>query len=95
MITSEKVRERLKTVMDPEVDMDIVTMGLIYGIEVVDEKTVRIVMTLTTPFCPLGPQIMGDMRSAVLPMGFDNVDIELTFDPPWKPPEGLRISMGL
>ena len=83
------------TVMDPEVNMDIFTMGLIYDIQLRDDGSIFILHTLTSPMCPLGPTIQDDIRSALLSLGAPNVEIELTFDPPWKEPEGLRAALGI
>lgn len=95
MITKEQVIEILKTIQDPEVKLDIWTMGLIYNIEPTAEG-VKIVMTYTTPFCPWGPQLNDEIVIKLkdkLPI--KNVDIELTFDPPYKMPDDLRATLGI
>ncbi|MEK7625158.1 MAG: metal-sulfur cluster assembly factor [Patescibacteria group bacterium] len=95
MITKEQVIEVLKTIKDPEVNLDIWTMGLIYNI-IPDEKGVKIVMTYTTPFCPWGPQLNDEIIIKLkdkLPI--KNVDIELTFDPPYEMPADLRATLGI
>jgi len=95
MLTKETVTEALKTIKDPEVGYDIVTMGLIYNIDI-SGKDVKILMTYTTPFCPWGPQINDEVTTVLKDsLGAKNVDIEITFDPPYKMPEELRISLGL
>lgn len=87
-----QVWSRLKEVMDPELNIDIVSLGLVYGVKVApDEKTdkflVWITMTLTTPGCPLAGTIQDLVREVVASLAAvsdqDNVSIELTFDPPW------------
>ncbi|OGH74012.1 MAG: hypothetical protein A3C90_00860 [Candidatus Magasanikbacteria bacterium RIFCSPHIGHO2_02_FULL_51_14] len=94
-MAKEQILDRLKNVMDPEVACDIVTMGLVREVNIRDDGSVHIVYTLTSPMCPLGPQIEQDIRSELLSLGIDRVEIELTFDPPWREPEGLRAMMGL
>jgi metal-sulfur cluster biosynthetic enzyme len=93
-ITPEVVYERLKTVIDPELSVDIVNLGLIYDVTVSPLQTpegprdhIHILMTLTTPGCPLSAVFDTMVRSAVgvLP-GIDSdqdISLELTFDPPW------------
>jgi len=96
----KKVYQALKTVLDPELGIDIVSLGLIYEVEIIDrakgedkgrlsdKPIVRITMTLTTPGCPLAPVIDQMVREAVggLPeIDEDDIEIDLTFDPPWVP----------
>ncbi len=83
-ITKEMVLAALRTVIDPEVSVNIVDLGLVYGVEVKD-GSVKIIMTLTTPMCPLGPLIIDNVRVAVERIeGVKSVDVEVTFDPPWS-----------
>lgn len=85
-VTKEQVMEALKGVYDLEIGFDIVSLGLIYGVNVDDENNVKVTMTLTTPMCPLAGFIVEDARSKVQQVeGVNKVDIELTFDPPWTP----------
>jgi metal-sulfur cluster biosynthetic enzyme len=80
-----KVWTSLRAVLDPELGMSIVDLGLVYGLEVRD-ATVRVTMTLTTPGCPLHGAMMGWVRQAVMLVpGVENVEVQLTFDPPWTP----------
>lgn len=75
----------LYNVNDPEIGLNIVDLGLIYQIDFFEEiKKVAIVMTLTTPFCPMGEAISGDTKAS-LEASFLHweIDLELTFDPPW------------
>ncbi len=75
----------LETISDPEIGIDIYNLGMIYGIEIVNEKHVKIKMTLTTPFCPLAnilPMMVAEELRQKL--GID-ADVELVFDPPWTP----------
>ncbi|MCX8206150.1 MAG: metal-sulfur cluster assembly factor [Candidatus Micrarchaeota archaeon] len=81
----EDVINALRSVKDPELSISVVDLGLIYGVEVKGGK-VEVVMTLTTPMCPLGPVIIDDVRKAVegIP-GVKAVDVKVVFDPPWTP----------
>ena len=80
-----KVWTSLRAVLDPELGMSIVDLGLVYGVEVCD-ATVRVTMTLTTPGCPLHSAMTGWVRQAVmLVSGVESVEVQLTFDPPWTP----------
>jgi len=81
--TESEIREALKSVIDPELGINIVDLGLIYDI-VINKGAVKVKMTLTTPMCPLGPLIIENARKAVEGVpGVKDVDIEVTFDPPW------------
>ena len=85
MVSEEGVREALKEVIDPELDVNIVDLGLIYEIEVEDDE-VDILMTLTTPGCPLSGVFDEMVRQEVGAVeGVNKVDVELTFDPSWTP----------
>ncbi len=94
MLTKEKIIEVLQTVKDPEVNLDIWTMGLIYNLEV-SGNNVKILMTYTTPFCPWGPQLNEEIEQALKQVGAKKIDIEVTFDPPYKMPEELRTILGV
>ena len=95
MITKERVIEELETVYDPELELDIYTLGLVYSIEIPSETAVKILMTYTTPACPFGPALNHAITYAMYDLGFKKIDIEVTFDPPWKPPENIREMLGL
>jgi metal-sulfur cluster biosynthetic enzyme len=85
MATREEVMEILRTVEDPELGMDIVDLGLLYEVEVEDSKA-KVTYSLTSMGCPAGPLIAGDIESAVRQVeGIQDVELELTFDPPWTP----------
>lgn len=94
-VTKEDVIEHLKMVIDPEVGLDIWTLGLIYDIEVISDEKVAVEMTYTTPMCPAGPSIQEAIRESLLNLGIEHVTIVVTFDPPWQMPEALRTMMGL
>jgi metal-sulfur cluster biosynthetic enzyme len=86
MVTEEEVRRVLKTVVDPEFGLSVIDLGLIYELKIIDGKKVYIKMTLTTPMCPLANVIVADVYQRVKEIpGVEDVDIELTFDPPWTP----------
>ncbi|NPA47974.1 MAG: metal-sulfur cluster assembly factor [Thermococci archaeon] len=85
-ITEEVVREKLKEVIDPEIGVDVVNLGLIYDIKVRPDRTVYVKMTMTTPGCPLTMWILRAVEEKVLEIpGVKDAEIELTFDPPWTP----------
>ena len=99
MAVSEKdVRNALKTVKDPELNLDLVVLGLVYDIEV-DEGDVHVVMSLTSPMCPVADQIVVDAREAVSRLdGVESCEVDLTFDPPWTADRIaplIRSSLGL
>ncbi len=85
LVTEELVREKLQDVLDPELRISIMELGLVYEVEVKD-GTVKVIYTLTTPGCPLGPVIDGQIRDSLMELpGVKEVVSELTFDPPWDP----------
>ena len=74
----------LKTVYDPEIPVDIYALGMIYEVSVDDEGNAKIVMTLTTPNCPVAESLPNEVREKVAAIpGIKSVDLELTFNPPW------------
>lgn len=94
-LTKEDIEDALTLVFDPELHVDIVTMGLIYNIEIDDAQHVTIEMTLTTAACPYGPELLKDVKQAVLEAGAADVRIHVVFNPPWKPTEELRAMLGV
>ena len=83
-VTSDAVRNSLKQCMDPEVPINIVDMGLIYGIDVTDGNDVNIKMTMTTQGCPLHDTLVQDVtRYAKKVPGVNNVKVDVVWDPPW------------
>ena len=85
MATKEEVLEILRTVEDPELGMDVVDLGLIYEVEI-EESKVKITYGLTSMGCPAGPLIAQDIDNATRQVeGVEDVELELTFDPPWTP----------
>ena len=86
-LTSDQVRTGLLPIMDPEIGISIVELGLIYGIGVDPEKRkITVKMTVTSRGCPVGPQILSGVEAMCRRMeGVDNVEVQLTFEPPWDP----------
>lgn len=95
MITREQVIEMLETVIDPEIGIDVWTMGLIYRFDIISDTKISIVMTYTTPMCPYGEQLKEEVEDSLRMVGFTHIDTEVTFDPPWKPSQELREALGV
>ena len=97
-VTEKDVRNALKTVKDPELHLDLVVLGLVYDIEVA-EADVHVVMSLTSPMCPVADQLVLDAKAAVEGVdGVESCEVDLTFDPPWTPERIaplIRASLGL
>ena len=84
-LTENAVLETLRQVSDPEIDCNIVDLGLVYGIAV-QGANVRVQMTLTTHGCPMHESIASGVKSALLGLpGVENVEVEVVWDPPWHP----------
>ena len=94
-----EVVEQIRTVYDPELPVNIYDLGLIYDIRVDDEKNVEVVMTLTSPACPVAGTLPGDVEGAVRGTpGIGNVRVQLTWDPPYTldmMPEDIKLMLGL
>jgi FeS assembly SUF system protein len=85
-ITKEEILEKLKEVYDPEIPVNVVDLGLIYGVAVNDGNEVHVRMTLTAPGCGMGPYIAQQAEWAVSELeGLEDVTVEMVFDPPWTP----------
>jgi metal-sulfur cluster biosynthetic enzyme len=88
-VTEDAVREQLKQVIDPELFVNIVDLGLIYVVNLQpaeDGTNVSIDMTMTSPACPAGPQLIAESKSVVGRMeGVGDVEIRVVMDPPWTP----------
>jgi metal-sulfur cluster biosynthetic enzyme len=89
----QQLIELLQTVEDPELHIDIYTLGLIYEMDI-KETQVYIKMTFTSPFCPFGPQMVDEIKDKIKEQGF-TTNVEITFDPPWEPSEDLRAMLGV
>ena len=96
----DSVKSSLKRVVDPDIGINIVDLGLVYEIDVNQENDVQVLMTLTAPNCPFGDMIMMETEFAVRSVKDVNlVKINLTFDPPWNPDQHVsdeaKYQMGL
>ena len=86
MAPEEEIRSAMKQVEDPELGVNVVDLGLLYGVQIGDDGAVILDMTLTSMGCPLTEQILGDARAAVGPLeGVTSVDVNWVWDPPWSP----------
>ncbi len=84
--SDELIRAALSEVYDPEIGIDIVSLGLIYGTSIDDDGLLTIDMTLTTPYCPMGPMIETQAHAVCAPLpGVRDVHINLVWAPPWDP----------
>jgi metal-sulfur cluster biosynthetic enzyme len=86
MVSEEDILQTLHGVNDPEVGVNIVDLGLVYATEIQGDN-VRVVMTMTTPACPMHSYLTEEVREAILGQydGVENVSVELVWDPPWSP----------
>ena len=85
MVDESEVLSKLSEVEDPEMKMSVIDLGLIYSVSI-DDSHAEIDMTLTSPGCPVAPEIMAAVhRSALNTEGIDSVHVNLTFSPPWDP----------
>lgn len=86
MADEEEIRTAMKQVEDPELGVNVVDLGLLYGVNQDDQGNVVLDMTLTSMGCPLTEQIIGDARNALEPLeGVSSVDVNWVWDPPWSP----------
>lgn len=95
---SDDIVTALKTVYDPEIPADIFELGLIYKVDIDDDRLVKIDMTLTAPGCPVAGEMPGWVENAVSTVeGVSGVEVAMTFDPPWTPDrmsEEARVAVG-
>tara|TARA_B100000676_G_C17621267_1_gene601797 strand:+ start:289 stop:591 length:303 start_codon:yes stop_codon:yes gene_type:complete len=85
MTKEDEIIHALSQVVDPEMGLSVTELGLIYGVEIQDTHT-EVTMTLTSPGCPVAPEIMAAVhRSALTVEGIDSVHVNLTFSPVWDP----------
>jgi metal-sulfur cluster biosynthetic enzyme len=90
-VTEDAIREQLKKVIDPELFVNIIDLGLVYVVDVAEAgegelRDVEIEMTLTSPMCPAGPQLVAECKQFVSEMeGVGNVEVRVVMDPPWSP----------
>jgi FeS assembly SUF system protein len=95
---TDDIVSALKTIYDPEIPADIYELGLIYKIDIEDDRSVKIDMTLTAPGCPVAGEMPGWVQNAVGAVeGVSDVEVTMTFDPPWTPDrmsEEAQIAVG-
>lgn len=98
MPTEKDVRRALRKVKDPELNLDLVVLGLVYEIDV-QGTHVKALISLTSPFCPVAGQILDDAKAAIEGVeGVESAEVELTFQPPWSPDRIdplIRSSLGI
>jgi metal-sulfur cluster biosynthetic enzyme len=98
MATEKDVRRALRKVKDPELNLDLVVLGLVYDIDVQDTH-VKATVSLTSPFCPVAGQILDEAKAAIEGVeGVESAEVELTFQPPWTPERIdplIRASLGI
>ena len=97
-LNADAVRTALRQVKDPELDLNIIDLGLVYDVEI-DEGEVRVIMTLTSPGCPAGPMITNDAYRVLRALdGVKHVNIDIVWEPYWTPERidpKIRALMGL
>jgi len=95
----EKVISEIKKIYDPEIPVNIYELGLIYKIDVIEEKKVNIDMTLTSPNCPVAESLPKTVKDNILKIdGVSDVDLKLVWDPPWskdKMSEAAKLELNL
>ena len=101
-IAEDTVREALKTVIDPELFINIIDLGLVYLVtveEATDKSNIKIEMTMTSPACPAGPQLIAQSKSAISALeGAGEVEVKVVMTPPWTPDrmtEDARDQLGI
>ena len=95
----DKIVAVLKTIFDPEIPVDIYELGLIYDVKISSKNEVKVIMTLTSPSCPVAESMPEEIREAVKKIKtVSSVDVEVTFDPPWEKSmmsEEAKLELGL
>jgi len=98
-VLHNEVIEALKTVYDPEIPVNVYALGLIYEVEVFDDRTAHVVMTLTTPMCPVAESLPGEVEDAIRNLSsVKAIKVDLTWDPPYsldKMPDEVKLMLGL
>ncbi len=99
-MNKEDIKEKLKEIKDPELGIDIVTLGLVRDVAIDDPREkgttgAEVLMTLTTPFCPFADDLIAEVETSLEKMGFEDARVELTFEPPWEPSDELRAQLGI
>jgi len=94
-LTKKQAVDELKKIIDPELGIDIYNLELIYDVKIGGDNSVVVKMTLTSPMCPYGPAILGEVKDRLQKKGFKNPEIDLVFEPLWTPSEKVKILLGL
>jgi metal-sulfur cluster biosynthetic enzyme len=88
-LAEETILDALKQVRDPELMVNVVDLGLIYGVgvdEAEDKSNLHVIMTMTTPACPYAPELLRDVKQALAQLeGVGDIEVQLTLSPPWTP----------
>ena len=85
-MTVEQVRDALRAVKDPELNLNVIDLGLVYEVTVSDAGEVHVEMTLTSPGCPVGPEMLGEAQGVLSKLdGVTKADVELVWEPYWTP----------
>jgi metal-sulfur cluster biosynthetic enzyme len=102
MLKENDIKDALQKVIDPELNIDIVRLGLIRSIEIGEyfeelnmHEYIKIIMTFTSPMCPFVDSILQDVEDNINILGKGQAEVEVTFDPPWECPEDLKLELGL
>ncbi len=94
----EPIVAALKTIYDPEIPVDIYELGLVYGVSVAEDRSVRVEMTLTSPACPSAEAIPVEVKEKILGIeGIESCNVSIVWDPPWTPDhmsETARVTLG-
>ena len=94
----DALRDALRRVIDPEIFENIVDLGLVYNVDVQPPERVVVTMTLTTPHCPMGPEIIENVQKTMKEEGAQTVDVNIVWDPMWTPnmmTDELKTQLGI
>lgn len=97
-LTAESAMNHLREVIDPEIYQNIVDLGLVYGVEIQPDQAADVTMTLTTPHCPMGPQIIENVEQVLVSHGASAVRVHIVWEPMWTPDamtEELKRELGI
>ncbi len=90
----EKIINVMKNIKDPELNIDIWTLELIYDIDV-NDKNIEVKMTFTSPMCPYGPQLVDSVKTELKKLEFEDPKVEVVFSPPWQPSDEVKEILGV
>jgi len=98
-LSEETIIKELRTIFDPEIPVNIYDIGLIYKIEIINKDSVRVLMTLTSPNCPVADSLIQEVDQKIRALdGVEKLSVELTFEPPWSEDlliEEAKLELGL